>query len=231
MRPTQRRSGRTPAAPTRPPTCATASPRRPSRSVAEADLVDRLADLAVAGANLQRGQILTVSSAPGKEALARAVAGAAYRGGAKFVEVTSFDLHVKRARIQYAEEEYLDYVPPWLGQRILSVGELRCATVGLTGPVAPGLFNDPDPERVGRDPLPFLPEGIKVVNDRTTNWTAVPCPTPPWAALVYPDDDPDRALERLWADVAHVCRLEQPDPAAAWRDRADALTAAAERLN
>ena len=27
---------------------------------------------------------------------------------------------------------------------------------------------------------------------------------------------PAEALERLWQDVAHVCRLDEPDPAAAW---------------
>jgi len=38
------------------------------------------------------------------------------------------------------------------------------------------------------------------------------------------------ALERLWQAVAHVCRLDEPDPAAAWRQRRDELQAVAERL-
>ena len=50
--------------------------------MAERDrLVEALADLAVVGgANLQRGQILALTTEPGKEELARAVAAAAYRG-------------------------------------------------------------------------------------------------------------------------------------------------------
>jgi aminopeptidase len=45
--------------------------------------IHRLAELIVKfGANLQPGQILTISSEPGKEPLARAVADVAYRHGA-----------------------------------------------------------------------------------------------------------------------------------------------------
>ena len=194
--------------------------------------VARLADLAVAGgANLQRGQVLAVSTEPGKEALARAVAEAGYRHGAKFVDVWSFDLHVKRARVLYGAEEDLEWVPPWYGERLLALGEHRAARVGLTGPVEPTLFDGLDPGRLARDPLPRLPEALTVVNAQTTNWTLVPCPTPEWAALVYPEAEGDDALARLWEDIARVTRLDADDPPAAWRDRADRLSAVAGRLN
>ena len=194
----------------------------------EEALLAGLAELAITGgSNMQPGQVVAVGSEPGKEELARAVARAAYEHGAKYVDVASFDMHVKRARIEHAED--LDFVPPWIAQRLLALGEMRAARVGLAGPVAPGLFNDLDPARVGRDQLPMVPEAIQVVNARATNWTIVPCPTPAWAALVHPDADD--ALERLRADIAHVCRLDAADPSQAWRDRADALTAAAGRLN
>src|SRR5579859_7944397 len=92
--------------------------------------VTALAELAVRlGANVQPGQIVAVSSEPGKEPLARAVAEAAYRAGAKFVDVSVFDVHVKRLRALYADRDTLEYVPPWYGQRMLALGELRCATI------------------------------------------------------------------------------------------------------
>src|SRR3954452_9374373 len=194
-------------------------------------LVERLAELAVTGgANLQRGQILALSTEPGKEELTRAVADAAYRHGAKFVDVTSFDLHIKRSRVMHAADEHLEFVPPWLGERVLALGEAHAARVGLTGPVEPTLFDGLDPGKLARDPLPRLPEAVKVVNDMTTNWTLVPCPTPEWATLVHPEAG-DAALDRLWDDIARVCRLDEDDPAAAWRDRADKLGAICARLN
>src|SRR3954454_10587778 len=195
-------------------------------------LVERLAELAVTGgANLQRGQILALSTEPGKEELTRAIAESAYRHGAKFVDVSSFDLHVKRSRVLHGADEDLEYVPPWLGERILALGEAQAARIGLTGPVEPTLFDGLDPSRLARDPLPRLPEAVQVVNAMTTNWTLVPCPTPEWAALVYPELDGGAALDKLWHDVARICRLDEEDPAAAWRERAARLVDVAGRLN
>ncbi len=208
-----------------------AEPGIPGVSTVDGATLRRFAELIVNfAANVQRGQIVAIGTEPGKLEVTRAVAAAAYRAGAKYVDVTMFDLHVKRARILYADEGTLDYVPPWLGERLLALGEHRAARIGLTGPVAPGLLSDLDPARAGRDQLPFLRESSQVVNARTTNWTAVPCPTAPWAALVYPDLSEADALERLWEQVLYMCRLDEPDPVAAWRSRQDVLVGVSERL-
>jgi aminopeptidase len=45
------------------------------------------------------------------------------------------------------------------------------------------------------------------------------CPTPDWAAVVFPELEPDEALRRLWEAVAHCCRLDEPDAVAAWQER------------
>ena len=193
--------------------------------------LERFADLVVGfAANVQPGQVVAVGSEPGKEPLTRAVADAAYHAGAKFVDVQYFDLHVKRSRILHAAEDTLDYVPSWYGDRILALGDQRCARIGLSGSVAPGLLDGLDPARAGRDQLPFVRETGIVVNAATTNWTIVPCPTVGWAQQVYPDLDPDAALARLWEQVVHVCRLDEDDPVAAWTARLDDLITAANRL-
>ena len=141
--------------------------------------LERFADVIVGfGANVQPGQIVSISCEPGKEFMVRAIAASAYRHGAKFVDVQYFDPWVKRARVEHAREEDLDFIPDWHGKRLLALGEVGAARVGLSGPVAPGLLEDLDPARVGRDRFPALKEAGKVVNDRTTNWTIAPCPTP-----------------------------------------------------
>jgi aminopeptidase len=114
---------------------------------------------------------------------------------------------------------------------MLQIGEQRAARISLAGPTTTGLLDDLDPERAGRDQLPFTKEILKVIADRTTNWTVVPCPTEPWARLAFPDLPTDEALDKLWEQVAHVCRLDEPDPVAAWHERADSLNQAAARLN
>ena len=193
--------------------------------------LERLADLVVGfGANVQRDQIVSVSCEPGKEPLTRAIAASAYRHGARFVDVAWFDPWVKRARVAHAREETLEFVPAWYGERVLALGELRAARIGLSGPSAPGLLEDLDPVRAGKDRLPAVKESGKVVNDRTTNWSIIPCSTPAWAGLVFEDLPPAEAQAALDERLLHVLRLDEPDPIAAWRERADTLVSVAGRL-
>jgi aminopeptidase len=191
----------------------------------------RFADLVIGfGANVQKDQIVAIGCEPGKEYLVRALAASAYRHGAKFVDVAWFDPHVKRARILNAEPDTLDFVPDWYGKRLLALGDNRAARVALSGPTAPGLLSDLDPVLVGRDRLPTVKEGIRVVNERTTNWTIAPCPTQAWADLVFPDLEPAERLPRLERDLLHVMRLDEEDPKAVWRERADTLVRSATTL-
>ena len=193
--------------------------------------LERFADLLVGfGANVQPGQIVAVGGELGKEEVVRAIAASAYRHGARFVDVAYFDPHVKRERLLHAAQDTLGFVPSWYGDRALALGEQRCARIGLTGPVTPGLLDDVDPARMGLDQLPFVRETITTINERTTNWTAGPCPSRPWARLVHPQLPEDEALALLVEEVTHVLRLDEDDPVAAWKLRADALIEAAERL-
>ena len=194
--------------------------------------VQSLAELTVRfGANVRPGQIVALSSEPGKEALARAVAEEAYKAGAKFVDLSVFDPYIKRARARYADPETLSFVPAWYGERTLALGDCRGARIVLTGPVAPRIMEDVDPALAAKDMLPSTRESLTVVNDRTANWTIVPCPTPDWACLVHPDLEPHEALSRLWDEVAHICRLDEQDPVGTWRTRLDRLSEIAARLD
>jgi aminopeptidase len=78
--------------------------------------------------------------------------------------------------------------------------------------------------------LPYLPEIGKIISLRTTNWCVAPAPTEAWARAVYPDADPEEAYGLLWDAIAHVCRLDADDPAAAWDARFEAITGGAEKL-
>lgn len=191
---------------------------------------DKLAELAVFGANVQPGQLVAVTSDIGKEELTRKIARAAYRRGAKYVDVVYFDQWVKRERIALADEDTLDYVPPWMAQRLLYLSDEHAARVSLSGPHAPRAFDGLDPARAGRDLLPYLPETGEVVNRMTTSWCIVPAPTRSWAEVVYPTLGREEAYEKLWEAVAHICRLEADDPAEAWLERSATLKANASRL-
>jgi aminopeptidase len=196
------------------------------------DRLERYADLLVNfGANVQQGQIVDIGSGLGKEELTRALTASAYKRGAKFVDVYYWDPHLKRARVQYAADDVLDFVPAWYGERTLQLGEERAATIALSGPIEPHLYDDLDPERLGRDVFPRIKEWTTVINERTVNWCVAPGPSAKWAQLVHPNLDPEAALDTLWEQVLHVCRLDEDDPEAAWHERSSALKGVAQRLS
>ena len=56
------------------------------------------------------------------------------------------------------------------------------------------------------------------------------CPSRDWAELVYPGLESGEALERLWEQLWHVLRLDEPDAAAAWDVRMTTLRANAAAL-
>jgi aminopeptidase len=196
------------------------------------DYIPRLAKLIVEfGANVQPGQVVSLSSEPSKEPLARAVAEAAYRRGALFVDQSVFDVQLKRLRALYADPETLGFVPEWYGERVRGLAARRGAAISFAGVVAPEAMRGIDPVLAGRDMLPSLRETKEFVDQRTVNWTVAPCPNPGWASIVHPDLEPGEALAQLWREIAHVCRLDEPDPVAAWEARMARLTKACMALN
>jgi aminopeptidase len=195
------------------------------------DLLEKLADLVVGfGANVQTGQLVGVTSFVGREPAARAVARAAYRRGARYVDVVTFDDLLKRERLLHAPLDSLEYVPPWLTERLRWLSDEGAARISFSGPQDPHALDGVPAERAGRDLLPWLAEVGEVVNARTTNWSAIPVPTGPWAELVHPGLPPAEALARLSEQIAHVCRLDEDDPVTAWEERMSVLAGAATRL-
>ncbi len=194
-------------------------------------LFEAIGELAVHGANVQPGQILGVTATIGQEELARAVAAAAYKRGALFVDVFYYDPFVKRARIEHGDPDTFGFVPPWYGDRMLALGDRDSARVGFSGVVWPDALDGLDSELLGRDQLPWLGETIKVIDDRSTNWCGIACPHPQWAELVHPELPRGEAYAKLREELRHIYRLDEPDPKAAWDERVAALKASADALD
>jgi aminopeptidase len=204
----------------------------PPGLVAPEGMVEAIAELAVGiGANVQPGQVVGVTTEPGLEEISRAVADAAYARGAKYVDVWYFDPHVKHSRLVHADRDGLGYVPPWIGERTLAMGEIGAARISFQGPIDPHLFDDVDPQLLGLDLMPRLKESMVVVGKQQSNWTIVPFPTPDWARLVHPELEPAEGYALLWEEIIRILRLDEPDPVAAWTARLDQLKAISGRLN
>jgi aminopeptidase len=196
------------------------------------ELLDRYANLIVGfGANVQPDQVVAVEAPLEAAPLVHRLVHGAYERGARYVDVVYFDANVKRIRIESAPESSLEWVPPWLGRRLLDLGELGAARIVLTPFVPPGTLEGLDPGRAGRDRLPTVRELFKVLADRSVAWTVSPFPTEAWARVVFPELEPAAALDALWKDVEHICRLDEPDPVEAWRRRIEEIWQVASRID
>lgn len=185
-------------------------------------LIKDLAELAVeVGANVQPGQHVEVSGETGHLEMVRAIAALAYARGAEFVDVEISDPLVDAARIAAAPQESLDHVPKWEAERVRDLAERGGASILVTGPTYPGIFDALDPRRVA-----LASQGPSAQwrdATRSINWTIVPGATEGWAAELRPQLPIDEALKALWEDIAHICRLDAADPSAAWEERLEAL--------
>ena len=153
-----------------------------------------------------------VNAKLGQEPVARAIAAAGYDAGAHQVEVHYADPYVQRARLLHAPEEAIGTVIPWVRRRPIELAELQGALIGCSGPSAPGLLDDLDPARIGRDTV-ALAEWSKVIDEATVNWTIVPGPERGVGpAGVRRRSSRDEALARLWDQIGHVCRLDDGRP-------------------
>ena len=177
--------------------------------------LERYARLAVeVGSNIGAGQVVWISALPEHAPLVRAIARCAYENGARYVDVDYSDQHVRRARIQHAEEETLDWTPPWVLAKVDYLAEQHSAQVHIVGDPEPELLADLDGARVGKTRMRELAERyVKATNQRLLNWTIVAYPNEGWATSVFGEPD----VERLWDAVASATRLDEPDPVDAWR--------------
>jgi aminopeptidase len=194
-----------------------------------AERLDRYARLAVeVGSNVGEGQVLWLSALPEHVPLARAIARCAYERGARYVDVDYSDQHVRRARIEFAGEETLDWTPPWVLEKMSYVAGERGALIQIVGDPEPELLADLDGTRVGKTRMRELAERyVEVLNQRLLNWSIVAYPNEGWARTVFGEPD----VERLWDAVASAVRLDEPDPVDAWRTHTEKLVERARLLN
>src|SRR5262245_36021589 len=159
--------------------------------------------------------------------LVRALARAGYANGARYVEASYDDQHVRRAMIELAPEETLTWSPPWMIKRAEERAANRSALIYITGDPEPELLADLDGDRVGRArPVELINRVAEVTSDQPNNWCVIAWPNEGWAETIFGEPD----VERLWEALSHAIRLDEPDPVTAWAEHMDKLQSRADAL-
>ena len=176
---------------------------------------------------MQPGQIVFVRGLVEHAPLIRAVTESAYEAGARYVEVSYGDGHIRKAFITHAADEDLSATWPWDLPRYQALLE-GSALIAITGDPEPELLEDVDLSRLGRaQPLEGTKLYVQAVTERLLNWTIAAYPTEGQARQMFGEPD----VDRLWDAVASAVRLDAADPVEAWREHLDTLRRRAARLN
>ena len=188
----------------------------------------RYAELVVrVGANVAEGQIVNIDGHVDHAPLIRAVAEAAYRAGARYVDVLYWDPQIKRQRILHAQEATLSETPEWMDERNKALIAAKGCSISIRGEADPDLLSDLDQRRAGLDRMPVVDTRIELVQSEQVNWTIATYPTEGWAKAIFGEPD----VERLWGDMLKFMRLDQPDPVQAWEEHLERLVQRARMLN
>lgn len=200
-----------------------------------AQKLDRLAEVAVrVGAGLQSGQELVITAPTDALPLVRRITEHAYKAGAKLVTTLFADDAATLARYRYAPDSSFDYAPAWYYDAVAAAYKSGAARMAVTG-ADPALLAGQDPSRVSRASVAVskaYKPAMQIITRHEINWTIVAAATPAWAALVFPHEAPDFALNHLWDTIFAASRITGDDPIADWkrhnaniRQRVDLLNA------
>ncbi len=175
----------------------------------------RYADAIVrASLGVEEGDTLVVQGEPEHRELLVAVAEAAYRTGARFVDVVTTDPLVLRARLLHGSDEAIGALSPWARRRLREVVGPRGALAVITGDGESGYLDGVPPERIATDYARLAKQTAFVRHaqlNMRARWTIAGWPTDHWAGQVYPELATLEAKRRLAGDLLRFCRLADGD--------------------
>lgn len=200
----------------------------------ESKAFEQYASMLVELVGLQEGQGLILKGEPVNWPVITAIAAAAYRRGAKYVQPVVESTALHRARVENAREEYLEFVPDerkaWQEQ---SVRE-KWALISIKSPDDPDLLSGIDPDRHTTLSRAYRqadqPWREHLMSD-DLQWLVAVAPSPKWAAKIL-DTAPSReAQTKLWQVLKSILRLDREEPVSFWKEQSALLEKRAGILN
>jgi aminopeptidase len=196
-------------------------------------LLSKYADVVVhIGLNLRNDQRLAIRAILDDAPFVRKVTESAYKAGARYVDVQWSDEPSNRIRMQHADNEALTEVPDWILTRYEEFYERGDAELAIHSS-DPDLLNGIDPERIALSRNARLKKLVEPLRkyENASNWCVVATATPSWAKKVFPDIPVEDAQAKLWEFIFKACRIDVPDPVAAWQEHTDKLEKYKDYLN
>lgn len=196
--------------------------------------INQYARLSVAvGVNVQKDQEVVVQCPVECAYFARAIADAAFEAGAKDVIVHYSDDKLQRIRLEHASTETLTDIPPWKAQSNNYYADRDSVYIMITAS-DPSVFEGIDPKKLSAQVKATRQATKPTVDARMSGkmrWNICAAPSLGWAQKVFPDLEPEKAMERLWDAIFTAVRIGESDPVELWKQHQKKLDERTAYLN
>lgn len=186
------------------------------------------------GLNVQKGQNLMISSPIECAEFARMCASAAYDVGCREVIMNWKDDLSDRLKYLHAADDVFDSYPEWRKIMLTEHAKGGGALLNIYA-TDPENMVGVDHSRLSRFESvagKALEEYRQLQMSNTVPWCVASVPIPSWAVKVFPQAEPDDAMNLLWDAIFNAVRIsDDTDVVEEWRKHIDQLTVRKDYLN
>lgn len=196
--------------------------------------LQKYADVCIqVGSGLREGQRMVLRAPLEAREFAHALTRAAYRAGAKFVDIIWTDQTVSLIRLQESGAEYLSEASTWGAQLVADYMDNGDALFSIAAS-DPDLLAGQDADRINQV-TQAANKAARIaslrISSNKSNWSLAAAPIPGWTKKVFPQLSPEEGEAKLWELIFDMCRINTPDPIGAWKQHTADLTARVQHLN
>ena len=180
----------------------------------------KYASLAVnIGVNIQKDNILVISSPIETAEFARLITEEAYKSGAKDVIVHYGDQKLTKIKLENSSLETISNIPEWQAESYNYYARQEACFISISASDPDGLKGVPV-EKIGASQkarTSALKEYFDNSMSNTCRWCVLSVPTLSWAKKVFPKVSDDEAMESLWDVIFKTVRVDTENPVNAWK--------------
>lgn len=180
----------------------------------------KYASLAVnIGVNIQKDNILVISSPIETAEFARLITEEAYKSGAKDVIVHYGDQKLTKIKLENSSLETISNIPKWQAESYNYYARQEACFISISASDPDGLKGVPV-EKIGASQkarTSALKEYFDNSMSNKCRWCVLSVPTLSWAKKVFPKVSDDEAMESLWDVIFKTVRVDTENPVNAWK--------------
>lgn len=196
--------------------------------------IDKYVELVIQkGINIQKGQILVISSPVEVYDFTRKLVKQAYELGASEVVVHWNDEVVGKYKYVYGAEDIFDTFPEWQKESMEYYRKKGAAFLSVYA-TDPDILKEVDKTRVARFQKAkslALKEYYENVMGNSNQWCVISVPTQAWAKRVFPELNIEVAISEMWKLILKIVRADKENPILEWENHLNTLKARMDYLN